>query len=154
MLFRSYCKVNVADLRFGGSGEANESRIDIRLIVQPGPEITIAEIEIVGNEQTHESVILRELPLEIGDIYNQRNVDRIRSKLQKLGYFKWVNPPRLELLKNNSGKLIIELAEGRYNRFDGVVGYNPGTQMNDGFVTGLLDISFGNLFGTDRKSVV
>ena len=146
-----YCKVNVADLRFSGSGEATESRIDIKLIVKPGPEITIAEIEIVGNEQTNESVILRELPLGIGDIYNQQNVDRIQSKLQTLGYFKWVNPPRLELLKNNSGKLIIELAEGRYNRFDGVVGYNPGTQTNEGFVTGLLDISFGNLFGTGRQ---
>ena len=146
-----YCKVNVVDLRFTASSEDDESKIDIKLKVKLGQQVAIAEIGIIGNEQTKESVILRELPVEVGDIYNQKNVDGIQSKLQKLGYFKWVNPPRLELLKNNWGKLIIELAEGRYNRFDGVVGYNPGTQSSKGFVTGLVDISFGNLFGTGRK---
>lgn len=145
-----YCKVTVSDLSLDNSSK-NESRINIKLKVDPGQELTIEEIEIVGNEQTKESVILRELPLEIGDIYNQRNINRIESKLQRLGYFKWVNPPQLELLNDNSGKLIIELAEGHYNRFDGVVGYNPGTQSSQGFVTGLIDISFGNLFGTGRQ---
>ena len=145
-----YCNVNVSDLSLGNSRN-NESRINVKLKVDPGPKLIIEEIEIVGNEQTKESVILRELPLKIGDIYNQLNVDRIQSKLQRLGYFKWVNPPRLELLQQNSGKLIIELAEGHYNRFDGVIGYNPGTQSSKGFVTGLVDISFGNLFGTGRQ---
>ncbi len=146
-----YCKVDVADLRFNDSLESLESQIDVKLKVKLGPQITIAEIKIVGNEQTKESVVLRELPIKVGDIYNQKNVDRIQSKLQKLGYFKWINPPLLELLKDNSGRLIVELAEGRYNRFDGVMGYNPGTQSGKGFITGLVDISFGNHFGTGRQ---
>lgn len=146
-----YCKVSIADLHFNSSNSKEASRINIELEVEPGAQITIDEVEILGNEQTKETVILRELPLRIGDIYNQRDVDKIQSKLQKLDYFKWVNPPRLELLKNNSGKLIIELAEGRHNRLDGVIGYNPGTQTSKGFVTGLLDVSFGNLFGTGRQ---
>ncbi len=108
-------------------------------------------MEIRGNTQTRDFVILRELPLAAGELYDQRKVEKIAPRLTKLGYFKWINPPRLQWQKNETGKLIIELAEGSYNRFDGVIGYNPGTQESKGFVTGLIDVSFGNLFGTGRQ---
>ncbi|MFQ6116125.1 MAG: BamA/TamA family outer membrane protein, partial [bacterium] len=101
--------------------------------------------------QTKDFVILREIAFEKGEIYNQRKINKIKPKLMKLGYFKWVNPPRLEMRKDGSGKLIIELAEGGNNRLDGVVGYNPSTPTSKGFITGLLDISFGNLIGTGRQ---
>ncbi len=147
-----YARVEVSQLRLAPDNADTEQGLHIRLQVDPGPAVQIDDIEIVGNTQTRASVVLRELPVAVGDLYNQEEIDRIRPKLLKLGFFKWVNPPRLELLDGDRGRLVIELAEGSHNRFDGVIGYNPATAASDGFVTGLLDIRFGNLFGTGRKA--
>ncbi|MFQ5863963.1 MAG: outer membrane protein assembly factor [bacterium] len=146
-----YCRVKIAEMKINNRKSEGESSIDIGLSVDPGPEVTVGHIEIQGNEQTKDFVILREMGFEKGEIYNQRKIDKVKPKLMKLGYFRWVNPPRLEMQKDGSGKLIIELQEGGHNRLDGVVGYNPSTPTSKGFVTGLLDISFGNLIGTGRQ---
>lgn len=143
-----YCQVNVRNLAVDSETEPG---LDIALEVQPGPKVVVGEIEIRGNEQTREGVILRELGVSPGEVYNQKKVDRIKTRLEKLSIFKWVNPAKLVLLEDGRGKVIVELAEGSYNRFDGVVGYNPGADGRGGFFTGFLDFSFGNLFGTGRQ---
>lgn len=146
-----YCRVNIAKMRIRDLNRDGESGLDIRLEVFSGPKVIIREIDIQGNKQTKDFVILRELGFKKGEVYNQRKIDKVKQKLMKLGYFNWVNPPKLELLNNGTGKIIIELEEGNNNRMDGVIGYNPGTASSKGFVTGLLDLSFGNLMGTGRQ---
>jgi len=145
-----YCKVKIHELKIDPERE-QETMIDVVLQITPGPLVTIGEIAVVGNQQTKDKVILRELPIQEGMIYDQDKIDAIKPKLSRLGYFKWVNPPQLVWQQNRTGRLIIEVAEGNYNQFNGVIGYNPGTGTEDGFVTGLVDISFGSLFGTGRQ---
>jgi outer membrane protein insertion porin family len=146
-----YCRVNVEQLEFRRLDEADEMAVDITLKIIPGPSVAIGEIEIRGNELTKARVIQREAGIRIGELYQQRRIDKIAPQLLRLGYFKWVNPPKLEWLPDSTGRLIIELAEGSSNRFDGVLGYNPPVGNSRGFVTGLIDISFRNLFGTGRQ---
>lgn len=146
-----YCKVAISELRIEKSASEGESNIVIKLQVEPGPLVTIGAIEIRGNKQTKDFVVLREININRGEIYSQRKVDKISPRLLKLGYFNWVNPPRLERQRDGTEKLIIELAEGSQNRFDGVIGYNPPVQNSKGFVTGLIDVSFRNLLGTGRQ---
>ncbi len=146
-----YCRVNIERLDFRGLEKADEMAVDVTLKVDPGPAVEIGEIEIRGNELTKTRVIQRELGVRRGDIYQQRRIDKIAPQLLRLGYFKWVNPPQLEWLPDSTGRLVIELAEGSSNRFDGVLGYNPPVGNSRGFVTGLIDISFRNLFGTGRQ---
>ena len=146
-----YCRVEVHDLRLQASKKPGESEVDIRLRLALGPEVRISEIVIRGNKQTQPHVIKRELGLEEGERYDQRKVDRIASRLMKTGYFKWVNDPRLELKGDGSGRLLIELEEGRYNQLDGILGYNPAQGNQPGFLTGFLNVSFRNLFGTGRQ---
>ncbi|MFQ5706860.1 MAG: outer membrane protein assembly factor [bacterium] len=146
-----FCQVNIGEMKVEPLNATGESGLDIRLNVSPGPKVTIGKIEILGTEQTKDYVILRELGLKTGDVFNQNKVEKIASNLMKLGYFKWVNPPRLEMQQDGTGKLVIELEEGSSNRMDGVIGYNPATASSKGFVTGLLDLSFGNLVGTGRQ---
>ncbi|MFQ5769974.1 MAG: outer membrane protein assembly factor [bacterium] len=146
-----FCKVTIVDFKLNKENPGHESRVDMTLEVTPGPQVRIGAIEIQGNEQTKDFVILRQLNIQEGENYNQLKVDKIRPQLMKLGYFKWVNPPKLEWQNDGTGKLIIELAEGNNNRFDGVIGYNPATVNSKGFVTGLIDISFRNLIGTGRQ---
>lgn len=142
-----FCSVSISKMALS----ENEPRARIELTVKPGQKLRISEVAIRGNEVTRDFVILRELALQPGAAYDQRGIDSIQPRLMKLGYFRWVNPARIEVLQNRTGRLIIELAEGNHNRFDGVLGYNPATQTRDGFVTGLVDIRFGNLFGTGRE---
>ncbi|MCG8604196.1 BamA/TamA family outer membrane protein [bacterium] len=149
-----YCKVEIADLSRNNDDLEELAGIDIRLKIIPGPLTRVDEIEIVGNDVTKDYVILRELDLEPGQTYDQRKLDEVVPRLMKLGYFKWANPPRLVRQANQTGKLIIEVGEGSHNRFDGVIGYNPPTVASRGFVTGLIDLSFGNLLGTGREAEV
>jgi len=145
-----YCKVRIQELKIERKSK-QEAIVDVVLQILPGSEVTIGEIAVVGNQQTKDNVILRELPIQEGMIYDQNKIDAIKPKLSRLGYFKWVNPPKLLWQPNRTGRLVIEVAEGNYNQFNGVIGYNPGTGTEDGFVTGLIDIAFGNLFGTGRQ---
>jgi len=55
-----------------------------------GPRLRLNEIQIAGNRVTKKNVILRELRLRPGDIYDPRKISRIRSRLTKLGYFQQV----------------------------------------------------------------
>jgi outer membrane protein insertion porin family len=146
-----YCQVSVAQLDFSPIDSVDEATVDLGLRIEPGPAVAIGDVEIRGNDLTKDHVILRETGIKIGETYDQRQIDRIAPRLLRLGYFKWVNPPKIEWQPDETGRLIIELAEGSSNRFDGVLGYNPPAQNSSGFVSGLIDISFGNLLGTGRQ---
>jgi outer membrane protein assembly factor BamA len=145
-----FCKVTLDSLVLTDARTEGAS-LRIELLVDPGPLVLIGEIDVRGNVQTREHVIIRELRMAAGDVYSQKEVDKIPGELMRLGYFRWVNPPRLELHDNGSGRLIIELQEGSANKFDGILGYNPATSDNNGFISGFVNLEFGNLFGTGRE---
>ncbi len=149
-----YCRVEVGTVDWRQATQEHDSGLLLSLRVQPGDSVNIDDIVILGNEHTKTATILRELPLRSGEIYRQQRVAQIQSRLMNLGFFKWVNPARLEQLPGGRNRLVLEVAEGNQNRFDGIVGYNPATANSSGFVSGLLDFSFGNLFGTGRQLAV
>lgn len=150
-----YCRVQVDELLFEKGEPPAEIKLTLKIQVVSGELVRLDEIEILGNEQTKPYVIRRELGLKVGEIYRQQKIDDVPSRLLNLGYFQWVNPPKLRWKpQQGMGKLIIELKEGHHNRFDGVIGYNPATANNKGFLTGLIDVSFRNLFGTGREFAI
>lgn len=116
-----------------------------------GPQLIVQEIQIAGNEFTKENVILREIRLKTGEFYDQKKVDQIRPRLMRTGFFEYVEEPQVFLADKNEGGLLIRLKEGNASKFDGVLGYNPGTDDAAGYFTGLIDISLGNLLGTGRS---
>ncbi len=134
------------------SNEDNFNRVDFTLYVKEGQPITIDEIEIDGNSYTRDFVILRELPLKPGERYTRRQSEQIPEILMRLGIFKDVKQP--EVLEKDNGNFLlkIDIEEGNATSFDGVVGYIPESQngQDDGFFTGLIDLTFYNLFGTAR----
>ena len=131
------------------STQANSLNLNWK--ASPGPKLVIKEIQIIGNEVTQKSAILRELRIKEGDIYNYEKTMQIPSRLMKLGFFRRVEPAQVFLAKDNQGGLLINVEEGNTSKFDGVVGYTPGAGEEKGYFTGLVDISLGNLFGTGRS---
>ena len=132
------------------TSQQDEKRLDVAVELYTGPKMVINDIQIEGNTITQAYVIERELGIKTGDLYHQDKVDRIPDRLMRTGYFSRVDPPRVFYTQGNEGGLLLSLQEGPSSRFDGVIGYNPGTEQEKGYFTGLLDISLGNLFGTGR----
>lgn len=125
-------------------------QIDLTLRASKGPRLVIKEIQIAGNSVTKEKVILREIRIREGDIYDHKKVAKIAPRLLKLGYFRKVGEPDVFWTKGDEGGLLITVEEGNTSSFDGVVGYTPGTDEEKGYFTGLINIHLGNLFGTGR----
>jgi outer membrane protein insertion porin family len=142
-----YCQVQVADFRIS-SGDA----LDFQLDIQEGQQVRIQAVEPEGNAITRATVIQREMGIRQGDLFSQRALERGRRRLQRLGFFHQVG--EIEVLPGSQPDLAVlrvPVEEGRTNRIDGVVGYQPASDDRDGYFTGLVDLSFRNLMGTGRR---
>lgn len=122
----------------------------LHLQLDPGPVVLLDSILIRGNNITKTNVLLRELPVRPGDKFNLDEIESIPARLQRLGFLQSVSPPQLRA--DNRGRYLLDLAvvEGNSNFLNGVAGYNPGSGNEKGYLTGLLDLKFGNLLGTGR----
>jgi outer membrane protein assembly factor BamA len=126
-------------------------RLSVR--VMRGPHVHISSVRPVGNAITKSHVITRELRFGGGRVYDQREVDRWRKRLIRTGYFASVDNPGLAWRDSTRGNadLFVRVLEGRPNRFEGIVGYQPGATGQKGTFTGLVNMQLGNLWGTGRR---
>jgi outer membrane protein insertion porin family len=131
--------------------EDGKSKLFVKLDIHEGATTTIEEIKVEGNKDTKDYVILRELRLEPGEVYNNERVQAIRQRLERLGLFSSVSDPELYMTKQGGG-LLIKVKEDNSNTFDGIVGYLPRSGDNQGgYFTGFVNVSLRNLFGTGRR---
>ena len=146
----AFAKLDVKSIRL--DAEKNKSQnYDIVVKTLLGPQLRLEEIKVEGNDITKAKVIIRECRIKTGEIFSQKKVARIRTRLLKLGYFESVEEPEVYLDSGNRGGLLIRVKEGKASKLDGVLGYNPETETEKGYFTGLLDLSLGNLLGTGRS---
>lgn len=62
--------------------------IEVILKIDQGPRVYVEKINITGNNRTLDKVIRREFRLVEGDAFNRVLVDRSRTRIRSLGYFK------------------------------------------------------------------
>jgi outer membrane protein assembly factor BamA len=128
-----------------------KKKLRVKLNILEGATTTIEEVKIEGNKDTKDYVILRELRLKPGEVYNSDKVQAMRQRLQRLNLFSSVGEPELYMTKKGGG-LLIRVQEGNSNTFDGILGYLPkGATNPSGYFTGFVNVSLGNLFGTGRR---
>lgn len=133
----------------------DESLADIYLDFVKGEDRKIDRVEITGNSSTKDYVIVRELRLNKGEMYSQSKIDELPKRLNRLRFFDPVEPPQFYINSEGEGVLSLKVKEKQTNNFDGIIGYIPGTKDNPkGYLTGLVDISMRNLFGTGRAAAV
>jgi outer membrane protein insertion porin family len=65
--------------------------VDVTFDIKEGPRVYVERIDIVGNNETLDYVIRRELLLSEGDAYNRVLVDRSKLQVKALGFFKDVD---------------------------------------------------------------
>ncbi len=62
--------------------------VDVVFEVNEGPRVFVERIDIVGNTRTLDEVIRREMRISEGDAFNRVLLDRSRSRVRSLGFFK------------------------------------------------------------------
>ncbi|MFN3873817.1 MAG: outer membrane protein assembly factor [Ignavibacterium sp.] len=136
------------------SNEERNSAI-IKLTLEKGNLSRIDKVEVRGNSFTNENVIIRELRLSKGELYSQKRIDEFPKRINRLRFFDPVPPPQYYINSKGEGILVIEVKEKQTNNFDGIIGYIPGKKENEkGYLTGLINISLRNLFGTGRAAAL
>lgn len=132
-----------------------ENIADLYLRLEIGSENKIDKIEITGNTSTKDYVILRELRFETGASYIQKQIDELPQRLNRLRFFEPVQIPKFYINSKKEGVLLIDVKEKNTNNFDGIIGYiPPGKNERSGYVTGLINVSLRNLFGTGRAAAI
>ena len=120
----------------------NNNTIDLIFDIDQGPRVYIGKINIVGNTRTLDKVIRREFRLVEGDAFNRVLVDRSRSRIRGLGFFKDVE------VKNTSGSapdrtdITVNVTEQSTGQLQLGVGYSSVAQL-----TGEFSYTQQNLFG-------
>ncbi len=150
-----FSKITISSIYFYADTANDEYLADIYLKVEKGIYSKIDKVEIDGNLSTKDYVILRELRIKMGEEYSQKVIDEIANKIDRLGFFEPVSEPQFFLNSKNEGILRIKVKEKQTNNFDGIIGYIPGTAAGEGgYLTGLINVSLRNLFGTGRAAAI
>jgi outer membrane protein insertion porin family len=150
-----FTKIIITSVYFQKDSVNDGSFADIYLDIQKGNRSTIDKVEIKGNTSTKDYVIIRELRIESGELYSHKDVVELPKRLNRLRFFEPVAVPQFYFNSNNEGILLIEVKEKQTNNFDGIIGYIPPRNENEkGYLTGLVNISLRNLFGTGRATAI
>ena len=148
---RGYPKVEIEPTDFHLSEE--QGKVDLRLQIREGVQVRIGAVKLTGLQKTKPEVVLRELPVQAGDIFDQREIDQSFHRLVNLGYFYEVSPSLLEEGKTPAEIIFnAKVTEARTGRFSGVIGYAPPTTEFEGVpqLTGVIEATETNLLGTGR----
>jgi outer membrane protein assembly factor BamA len=143
-------KVVIQNIDFADSTEEMAARVHIQ--ITEGKELHVAELRIEGNKTTKDYVVTREARLHKNEPFRGDLPERIKQRLDHLQLFSSVSLPEFYLTEKEQAGLTVRVVEGNQNSFDGILGYVPsGSSSGKGYLTGLVNISLRNLFGTGRK---
>ncbi|MGB2868848.1 MAG: POTRA domain-containing protein [Bacteroidota bacterium] len=147
---RPLAKVSVGRITFAET--ENQMLAEVHLLIDEGRELRIREFRIEGNTKTKAAVIIREARLQEEELFQADLPGKVKRRLERLQLFSSVSMPELTMNEKEQAGLLVKVTEGNQNNFDGVVGYVPPLRPQDnGYFTGLVNLSLRNLLGTGRK---
>ena len=150
-----FAKIQITSVNVYQDSVNKENFADLYLNITSGELNKIDRIEIQGNTSTKDYVIIRELRIESGEPYMQNKIEEFPKRLNRLRFFEPVPIPQFYINSKKEGVLLVEVKEKNTNNFDGIIGYiPPGKDESSGYVTGLVNISLRNLFGTGRAASI
>ncbi|UII34222.1 BamA/TamA family outer membrane protein [Fulvivirga ulvae] len=116
-----------------------------------GPLITYDSLIIKGTDKVKIKWLMSYLEMRPGEVFNQGVLDKIASRINKLGFIELAAPVEVTF-QNSQATVMLTLKNINANRIDGVVGILPNAQ-NDGklLVTGQFDLSLTNLFNSGKR---
>ncbi|MCH7770408.1 MAG: BamA/TamA family outer membrane protein [Bacteroidetes bacterium] len=143
----------ITSVHFYYDSTEDKNFTDLYIKLNTENESKIDKIEVQGNESTRDYVVIRELRIDPGEQYSQDKIEELPRRLNRLRFFEPVTVPQFYMDSDDNGVLLITVKERQTNNFDGIIGYVPPSNDNEsGYLTGLVDVSLRNLFGTGRAA--
>jgi outer membrane protein insertion porin family len=117
------------DVRPRYTANRETGTIDVTFEVKEGPRVYVDRIDIVGNTQTLDYVIRREMNLAEGDPYNRALVDRSKNQVKALGFFKDVDITETPGSAPDRTNLQVKVNEQPTGEFSFSAGYSSVDQV-------------------------
>lgn len=92
------------EIRPRPSLNAAKNRLDLTLVVSPGPHCAFGNIEVEGNERVPASAVIKQLAFRKGEIFNQNAVRKSQAQIYQLGIFQFVT---IQLLFQDSASQVL-----------------------------------------------
>jgi len=149
-----FASIKVKSIVFGIDEDSNNIA-DIYLELEKELIRKIDKVEIIGNTKTNERVIVNAARLTKGELYSQKRIEGIPIQLNRLRFFQNVAIPNYLVNSKGEGILQISIVEKNTNSFDGILGFVPASnEKESGYLTGFVNISLRNLFGSGRGASI
>jgi outer membrane protein insertion porin family len=117
------------DVRPRYTANRDAGTVDVTFEVKEGPRVYVDRIDIVGNTQTLDYVIRREMNLVEGDPYNRALVDRSKNQIKALGFFKDVDITETPGSAPDRTNLQVKVTEQPTGEFSFSAGYSSVDQV-------------------------
>jgi outer membrane protein insertion porin family len=117
------------DVRPRYTANPQTRQVDVVFQVNEGPRVYVNRIDIVGNTQTLDYVIRREMNLVEGDAYNRALVDRSKNSIRALGFFKDVNITEIPTAQPDRTDLQVKVEEQPTGELSFSAGYSSVDQL-------------------------
>src|SRR5580698_6723071 len=103
--------------------------IDMGFEIAQGPRVYIEKINISGNTRTHDDIIRRMFRLQEGDAFNMVLVDRSRTRIRGLGFFKEVEVKNVPGSQPDRTNLTVNVTEQSTASLSVGLGYSSTTSL-------------------------
>lgn len=124
--------------------------VNLDILIETGGRIAISELDVRGNDDISSDLIITAAAIPPGTIFTDQLSAQVKNRLRRLNLFTEIGEPQLYRTDSGAYGLLLTVTEGRTNTFDGVVGYQPGSDsLGEGTFTGLVNVFF--VFGSGRR---
>jgi outer membrane protein insertion porin family len=103
--------------------------IDLGFEIVQGPRVYIEKINIAGNTRTHDDIIRRQFRLQEGDAFNRVLIDRSRTRIRALGFFKDVEVKNVPGSQPDRTNLTVDVTEQSTASLSVGLGYSSTTSL-------------------------
>jgi len=120
--------------------------IDMGFEIEQGPRVYIERINIAGNTRTLDRIIRRQFRLQEGDAFNRVLIDRSRTRIRSLGFFKDVEVKNVPGSQPDRTNLTVNVTEQSTGALSVGLGYSSTTSL-----LGEVSYTESNLFGRGQN---
>ena len=122
--------------------------------VEPGEQVPFFALKLPGATRTAPDFIAKLLGWKRGEILSAFHPEQIRAQLLRLGLFKAVGVPQLEVYEGLGAVIKIPVQEDSPGIFDLLVGYQPGQGARKGTWVGEGRLQVHNAWGRGIRGEV
>ena len=122
--------------------EDGSDQVDVAYVVTKKQKVFIRRLSVEGNTKTRDNVILREMRLGDGDMYEGAKLRRSNERLNRLRFFSAVDMELIPTDKEDEVDLKVKVKESNTGAIMGGIGYS--TYYDVGVTASIME---RNLFG-------